>query len=169
MKKYFKLFAGMMAFAFVIGTVPVGSAQAATASQENIETGTYEAGGNQICNVEVTKASSFSVTIPKNVVLGGAAGNENSVSYTVTVKGDLAGYGTVTVDPEDSFAFSQTDKDDITATVEQTKTTFSIGQDGTIDNFVTGVTTDGTIKATGLTAGKWTGSFQFAIGYAEAE
>ena len=169
MKRYFKMIAGMMAFAFMIGTVSAVPAQAAVASQENIETGTYDADGNQICNVEVTKASSFSVTIPKNVTLSGVAGNENSVAYTITVKGDLAGYGTVTVDPEDSFAFSQTDKDDITASVEQAKTTFSIGQDGEIDDFVTGVTTDGTIKATGLTAGKWTGSFQFVIGYAESE
>ncbi len=112
---------------------------------------------DQGCEVYATLPSSFTVKIPKTVILTGAA--NGSGSYTVKVSGDIAGDETITVKPDASVAMQQSGKTDVTATISQTKTTWTVADTGLVD----GLSTTGTITADGLTAGQWKGSFNFDI------
>ena len=116
---------------------------------------------DQGCEVYATLPSSFTVKIPKTVILTGAA--NSSGSYTVKVSGDIAGDEVITVKPDESVAMKQSGKTDVTATIEQTKTTWTVEDAG----LVGGLSTTGTITASGLTAGQWEGSFNFDISLAK--
>lgn len=109
------------------------------------------------CEVYATLPSSFTVQIPKVVILTGAT--NGSGAYTVKVSGDIAGNEKITVAPATSVAMQQTGKDDVTATIAQTKTIWTVDD----EDLATGVSTTGTITAAGLTAGQWKGSFNFDI------
>lgn len=114
------------------------------------------------CEVYATLPSSFTVKIPKKVILTGTA--NGSGAYTVEVSGDIAGDEVITVAPDASVAMKQTGKDDVTATIAQTKTTWTVAD----EELATGVRTTGTITASGLTAGQWKGSFNFDISLAKS-
>jgi hypothetical protein len=59
---------------------------------------------------------------------------------------------------------SQTGKDDVTATVTQTKNQFKNTEISTMqEGVLVGTTTDGQVAATSLTAGEWSGVFNFTI------
>lgn len=109
------------------------------------------------CEVYATLPSSFTVVIPKKVILTGSA--NGSGAYTVKVKGDIAGNETITVAPAATVAMKQTGKTDVTATIAQPKTTWTVADAG----LAAGVITTGTITAAGLTAGSWAGAFNFDI------
>ncbi len=123
---------------------------------------------NATVNVYATQASTYSVKIPKTVVLNGADG---SGAYRIGVKGNIAGNQTITVAPVDkdaekegvNFSLAEqgtvSQKSNITASIEQAKTAFVQSEISATD----WTTTDATISAPAITAGAWTGTFDFNI------
>lgn len=138
---------------------------------------TADATSNQ-CLVYASQASTFSVVIPKTIILDGKKGVENKGDYVVTTKGNIGGAETVHVVPDASFAMKQAGKVDITASVAQPKTNFvvtertaaSMVKPGLTDANTSkgvdadaGATSAGVVTVAGLTAGSWAGQFNFAI------
>ena len=131
------------------------------------------------CQVYATQASTFSVIIPKTIILDGAkdAADGNIGKYVVTAKGNIGGIETIHVTPDASFKMSQAGKEDIDATVTQPLVNFVVTErtadslaDGmTADNTAYGVdatdgaVADGTVEVTNLSAGSWSGQFNFNI------
>lgn len=115
------------------------------------------------CEVYAEVGSSFTVTIPKSITLDGET---KSGSYTVTCTGDIAGNEYISVIPESSFDMTQTGKNPVAATVTQATTKFRgnnyTGEVGTGETKMESGAT-GAISASGLTAGAWNGSFNFAV------
>lgn len=119
-------------------------------------------------NVYATQASTYSVKIPKTVILNGADG---SGAYRIGVKGNIAGNQTITVAPVDNDADTEgvnfslaeqgtvAQKSNITASIEQAKTAFVQSEISVTD----WTTTDATISAPAITAGSWIGTFNFTI------
>ena len=103
-------------------------------------------------NVFAELGSEYSVTIPKTIVLSGI---DKKASYYVKVKGDIAGYETVNVIPDETVSLYTKNKGVQTGIINQDKTAWKI------DNFDTDA--NGNIEASGLTAGKWSGTFNFNI------
>ena len=115
--------------------------------------------GTKSATVEYSQDSSFTITIPKTIVI---STETKSAEYSLTVVGDVKGSEKVTIVPDTTVVMSDAKgKDPVNATVTQTKTEF------TWDEVVTpGTSTTGTITATDLTAGVWTGTLNFTIGLA---
>ena len=122
-------------------------------SIENIE---YQNTNNTDFTDEVSVyaqiGSEYKVTIPKTVVLSGVS---KKADYLVKVAGDIAGYETVKVIPDENFKLLATGKDAQTAKITQDKTSWKV------DDFDTDA--NGNISAPGITAGKWQGAFNFEI------
>ncbi len=115
---------------------------------QNSEESTYTNSANVFAEI----GSEYKVTIPKVVVLSGTS---KAASYYVKVAGDIAGYEKVTVTPDDNFKLYASGKDSQEATINQDKTTWRVSDFDTDAN--------GTISAPTITAGKWTGAFNFNI------
>lgn len=178
----------------ILATVPVlattimpMSVFAATGYQDTNEGVTYsnniEADKAQNeCEVLVTQTSSFSVVIPKTVILNGKVGKVNDADYNVTVKGNIASDETINVVPDSTFKMKDIKKvkDDIDANVTQSVTKFVNAETkekvyaNTADTIAidvaneTGKTT-GTIQVENLTAGSWRGVFNFNINLSTKE
>lgn len=103
-------------------------------------------------NVYAEIASQYKVTIPKTVVLSGIS---KAAKYFVKVEGDIAGTESVTVTPDDKVNLYTTGKDMQTGSIKQDKTIWQL------DNFTTDA--NGSVYVPGLTAGKWTGAFNFNL------
>ena len=134
-------------------------------NQKSAYTNEITADANEnTCNVYLTKASTFSVVIPKTIVLDGSGKDGYTGDYSVTVKANMAGDDIISVVPDKTFNFEQAGKKPVAATVSQPKTTFQIN-DGIVteENVEAGNTTTGTISVEDITAGSWTGNFNFAI------
>ena len=126
--------------------------------------------GSYSSEVYASQNSKYTVTLPKVVVLNGEANTSKIYSgdYTIKVEGDIAGTKTINVDPfysltntaADHFVMSQTNKDDVKATVNQTKTAFGAND---LSNENQTATTTGTVSAKDLTAGSWNGKFYFNV------
>ena len=161
------LLAGMM-IASAVPAQAFAATQNSSASSTQIETPVTK-DGTQECQVEAAIASSFSVVVPKKITL---QGDTKTGSYQVTCTGDIAGNEGVSVTPDATFKMKQSGKNDVTATVTQAKTIFR-GKDhegdlgeteekmGTAD--AAGTPIDGSIAAQDLSAGAWSGTFNFAI------
>ena len=104
--------------------------------------------------VDVKRASFFDITIPKEIVLNG---NDGSASYEVSITGELAGDQVLVVKPDATFTLTEDGGKTTPVTVTQDKDTFNY-QD--IDNSVKG---NGTLSASGISAGNWSGKFNFNI------
>ena len=100
------------------------------------------------------QAPTYSVIIPKTVVLDGTNGVGN---YTVSVKGTIDNRDFIKVIPDNSFTMRNAYLSPVTATVQQKITSFT-----NKNNIKSGVKTTGTITAKSL-AGKWSGNFNFNI------
>lgn len=115
---------------------------------------------NKTVEVYATQASTYSVKIPKTIVLDGTNGNG---AYRVSVKGNISGAQTVNVTPAATFTLSEvasTDaKADITATITQSKTAWTTSE----MTAVAWTTQDGSIAAPAISAGIWNGTFGFTI------
>ena len=160
MKKTGKIITMAAACALMLsGVTPV---EASVASTETVTEETYGGVGSYDYSVEITKASSFSVKIPKKIIMGGQVG-DNESEYVVEVAGDIPGYATITVTPEAEFKFNQSGKNEVKANVTQEKKSF-----GVADMATGSAVANGTVSVSGLTAGKWNGAFRFQIGYTEA-
>lgn len=103
------------------------------------------------------------IKIPKVIILDGYTG-EGEYSVKVQASTNTTDW-TVSVVPDSSFDMYQDGKNPVTATVTQEQTAWDIGIDTSIEAINEGVTTTGTIKTTGLTAGSWHGTFNFVISY----
>ena len=102
--------------------------------------------------------STFSVTVPKNIV---GSGKNGTLDYNVAVQGDIAGDEHVVVIPDSSVALKQDKKNDVTASITQDKTNWAANEFDTKGN--------GTITYDGLSAGEWKGVFNFNIGLENIE
>lgn len=128
----------------------------------SVETETYEnETGTKECDVSVELEGTFTVHIPKRITLDGVT---KTADYTITVMGDLGGEKAVKVTPDGTFEMSQAGKDNVTATVTQIKNQFTNTEISIMqEDVLVGTTTDGSVSATDLTAGEWSGVFNFTI------
>lgn len=114
--------------------------------------------------VTAVKTADFTITIPKEITMDG---DTRSANYTVNVKGDIAGDQKITVTPDASFNLAETGgKADVPTTVTQDDVTFlptdiyyGVAKDQP------GKTVDGKLEASTLSAGQWSGKFNFTIVY----
>lgn len=155
----------------VTNTTPIGEdkVQGQTTNYYEETEGVLDETKTMDTTVYVTQASSFSITIPKTIILDG---QEKEAKYVVGVKGDLSGKGFVYVLPQSSFWMYENVniKQPQKAYVTQDKIMFvSTSLDTIPDNAVNGVnsdtyvTTEGSIECVGITAGSWSGNFMFNI------
>ena len=107
---------------------------------------------SNVTNVYAEIGSEYKVTIPKIIVLSGI---DKKADYYVKVKGDIAGYETVNVVPDNTVNLYTKNKASQAGIIVQDKTAWKF------DNF--DVDANGSIEASGLTAGKWSGTFNFNI------
>lgn len=112
---------------------------------------------------------SVGVIIPKVIILSGKSGYGE---YSVWVKGNIAGDECISVVPDASVTLSQRGKADITATITQPVQRFAVATSTladasdlakTVTTNYSDTTTNGSIQATGLSAGAWSGTFNFSI------
>ena len=146
----------------------LGTAAPAFAEDVTIPGNATEAIESQAVEVSYSLGSTFTVSIPKTIVLTG----NGSTSYHVNVTGDIYADQTITVTPGDEVTLTdENGKGTVTASVAQDYTAFKYDlENATIKavNKATEETTsgpvEGTITAEGLTAGKWKGTLNFKIG-----
>ena len=112
---------------------------------------------NSGADVFATQSSNFTIRIPKQLVL---SGNEGTGAYRVAVKGNISGTDIITVTPDAEFYMKQEGKSDILATITQPKTNFTYA-DGVRPE--TEVISDGVIEMASISAGKWSGLFNFTV------
>ncbi len=103
-------------------------------------------------NIFAQLSSIYKVTIPKTIVLNGI---EKKANYLVKAEGDIAGYETLSIVPDDNFELHSTNKNSVLSTINQDKTAWHF------DDF--NIDANGSINANDITAGKWTGAFNFNI------
>ena len=103
------------------------------------------------CNVFATISDEYKVTIPKTIVISGKTGE---AQYCVKAEGDIAGIENICIVPDNTVALHSINKEDVIAQISQDKTSWTYDDLGTQSN--------GWLKAT-LTAGKWSGNFNFNI------
>lgn len=162
----------------IIGTSTAFAAEVATPSnivdstEEVTDYGESEApsvdeaydGATRVTEVEVSQSATFKVIIPKKITLDGRRGQSNEADYTVTVVADIPGDEVINVVPDASFKMSAAGKADITATVTQDVTEWSVAQDGQAALVAEkGVAKAGKVTVANLSSGSWTGQFDFTI------
>ena len=145
MKK--KFLVAVMAMAMVATTV-TPQIFATVDNTQNVTTNKSAA-----TEVKYSQTSTFSVTVQKTITLGA----DKTSSYTVDVSGDIASNENVTVTPDATVTMKDVNsiKADVTGAITQDKTSWIYSE---MDTDATG-----SISATGLTAGTWNGTFNFAI------
>lgn len=157
--------------AVMAGTMMMGSVLpvcAATTDYDPIsQTEVGEDGTTRDTEVLYSKSSTYSVVIPKQIVLG----EEKTSDYDVRVYGDISSDQQVKVAPDASFvmkdqgAVEALRKGDVTATVTQNETIWTsvqvCAENGTIKK--------GNVDAEDLTSGSWKGTFTFNIALEAAE
>lgn len=156
--------------AVMAGTMMMGSVFPVCATEDAgpwiVEQTEADAGTTRNTEVLYTKASTFTVTIPKTIVLG----TNKTSDYNVNVKGDIASDKQVKVAPDASFNMKDQaavgeKKADVEATVTQAITVWSSADVCKTD----GTDKAGNVSAQGLTSGSWAGTFEFNIALEAAE
>lgn len=147
----------------LIGTIlatDITPAYAATSVAGVNETQDVSTDDTAECEVYAELGTNFKVIIPKSLTLDGKT---KTGSYTVDVEGDIGGTDLIKVVPEKTFTLTSTGLASQTATVNQDKTQWSCSEilpdSKTIGN--------GSIAASGITAGSWNGTFWFNINLEE--
>ncbi len=163
--------------AVMAGTMMMGSVLpvcAATTDYDPIsQTEVGEAGTSRDTEVLYELGSTFSVVIPKRIVLDATSKDSN---YAVRVYGDISSDKKVTVAPQDALteieginfymkdqATKGTKKADVQADVTQDVV------DWTSAEVTADTSKDGNVAAPTITAGNWKGTFNFNIALANAE
>lgn len=163
--------------AIMAGTMMMGSVLpvcAATTDYDPIsQTEVGESGTSRDTEVLYTRASSYSVVIPKTIVLDTV---DKDSDYAVRVYGDISSDKKVTVAPQDALtdieginfhmkdqATIGTKKADVQANVTQAVV------DWTSAEVTADTSKDGNVAAPTITAGNWKGTFNFNIALADAE
>ena len=136
--------------------------------------------------VLVSRGSTFTVKVPKKIILLGTKGATNDADYDVTVDGDIPGNVTINVVPNTASktkldnSTSQTDnfadgsgtfemlekagiKNNITATITLADTTWTIEDDGDANDLITEVVKSGNVSVANLSAGEWSNTINFDI------
>lgn len=151
MKNFKKILSLALAGVMIIGNITPVFAELTN----TVEVTKSELPNSNLTEVIYNQKSTFSITVPKTVVLDA----QKKSDYTVTVTGDISSDEEINIIPDESFKMSDTStvntKDDVTATVSQDKTKWYFNEFETIGN--------GEITASELTAGNWEGSFFFNI------
>lgn len=161
-----KILTSLMAATMVMGsTMPVFAATTATDTVNETQT---ESGTTRPVEVTYTQSSTFTVTIPKTIVLDGST---KTSDYDVNVKGDISSDKQVKVTPDTTFKMKDQSnatnkKTDVDATVTQEETTWSSSE---VNVTTTGTTKNGNISAIGLTAGSWKGTFNFSVAMSDVQ
>jgi len=144
----------------LIGSICFGGVTPAFAGRNSIGevTKTQETDKSESLNTTVYAelGSFFKVSIPKHIILDGTT---KSGAYTVSAIGDIAGYETLKVTPDKSFALKSNNLADVTASISQDKTEWSYNE-MLEDSNVLG---NGAIDAKDISAGSWNGNFNFNI------
>lgn len=142
-----------------------------TQDKKTVYSGEITADSTEEVKVYATQASTFSVKIPKVIILDGQAG---TAKYQVSVKGNISGKDMIEVCPTASFKMTSEGKADITATITQTDQRFAnTTLEDTGHSCVLGVnpdafiTTEGDVRVAGMTAGFWGGITNFNISLTE--
>ena len=126
------------------------------ASKNSIEQIEYQTSGTEDfsnkTNVYAEVGALYKVTIPKVIVLSGV---DKKANYFVTVEGDIAGNEVVQVKPDETVDLYSNNKTVQTGVITQNKITWTVSE--------LGKTANGLVVADGITAGKWSGTFNFNI------
>lgn len=113
--------------------------------------------GIKSATINYFQDSSFTVTVPKSIVLD----SSKTTTYNINVKGDINGNETIIVQPDTNIVMSDANgKPDVLATVAQEKTDFTVSD--VMANSGEGTSTTGNISAD-LTAGNWSDVLNFTI------
>lgn len=155
--------------AVMAGTMMMGSVLpvcAAVTEPQTVSKTEAEASETRDTEVLYEKASTFTVTIPKQIVLG----ETKTSDYNVNVKGDISSDKQVKVAPDAKFNMSDTGKvgtrkADVEATVTQNEIVWSSTEVCKAD----GTDKEGNVAALGLTSGSWAGTFEFSISLEDAQ
>jgi hypothetical protein len=138
------LAAFLLLLAMLVAAVPVFAAE---------EDNTQSVNSNTSTSVEIQGASStFTVRVPKKLT---GIGTSGTVSYGVSVSGDIAGDKQVSVVPDTSVTLKQDEAADVIATIAQDKTTWAANEFKT--------SAKGSITYSNIIEGSYTGSFHFTI------
>lgn len=149
--------------------MPMTTFAAMTETQE-VAQEEADASAERDTDVLYTQTSTYSVIIPKTIVLDGAT---KAADYTVNVKGDISSDKQVSVTPQDAledvagvnfYMIDQAEKgvkkDNVQADVTQAETVWSSAEVCVAE---TGTTKNGKVAAPDITAGDWKGTFTFNI------
>lgn len=149
---------------------------AAVSDTQDVAQEEADAGTTRDTDVIYSQSSTYSVIIPKLIVLDGQTKDSG---YTVNVKGDISSDKQVSVAPQDAIedetginfymkdqAAVGTKKADVQADVTQDATVWSSAEVCVAD---TGTTKNGKVEAPTITAGSWKGTFAFNIALQDAE
>lgn len=123
--------------------------------------------GKATCEVSMTSASAWSVKIPKQLTLDKSTG---SCEYSVSCTGDIGYSEIIEIMPQSTFSLTDGSATTLTASVTQDITQF-VRNDKTpsSDQALIGSTVKGTVSATSIEPGNWTGSFNFTINSKQQE
>lgn len=156
MKKFKKGLVLSLALMLLVANMTTAFAAALITNQEATAAGTKNTA------VTINSTSSYKVTVPATITVNQASKAKLNETYNVKVEGDIAGVEKVTVTPSASFDLASSGKDNLTATVTQAKTEFNSSEVSAVG----GSTISGTITtAKDITAGTWTGTLVFTIGF----
>lgn len=163
--------AGSMAVMLMPMTAFAGVSETQGVTQEEAD-----AGATKDTDVIYSQSSTYSVIIPKLIVLDGQTKDSG---YTVNVKGDISSDKQVSVAPQDAIedetginfymkdqATIGTKKADVQADVTQDAFIWSSAEVCVAN---TGTTKNGKVEAPTITAGSWKGTFSFNIALQDAE
>lgn len=169
-----KILTSLMAASMIMGSaVPVF---AATTEDQHVSQAEADPGTTRETEVKYSQSSTFTVTIPKTIVLDGQS---KASDYNVNVKGDISSDKQVTVAPQDSIdsidginfymkdqSSAKKKKDDVEATVTQAETVWSSAE---VDVANVGTTKTGNVTSPKISAGSWRGVFTFNIAMNDAQ
>ncbi len=150
MKRISKLLALFLSF-----TIIITSYLTVYATEYN-ETGE----GTNTTKVQLTvDNSNVAVGVPVEIIISGTPNSSGEYigEYAIKVTGDINGTEEITVMPEETCLLKQKGKDEVAASITQSKITFNC------DDLISNNTANGKITAQGLTAGSWSGEFTFNI------
>ena len=179
-----------------------GTAESATGDELFDAMGAFDETISKETKVVVAQEATLAVKVPYKIVLNGTKGEDNDATYDVQVKGDISGTDQVNVVPNtahyasladkeagsnmvaDNFADGQGTfamleaagvKNNITATIVQEDTSWTMADDGTtsgaqqIDDADGKGIKHGTVSVADLSAGEWSNDIAFDISVTEIQ
>ncbi len=166
-----KFLTAVMAGTMIMGSVlPVC---AATTEEQNVGQTEADAGTTKETEVLYQQSSSYTVVIPKKIVLDATSKDSD---YAVRVYGDISSDKKVTVAPQDALedidGINFYMKDQATVGTKKADVQADVTQDvvdWTSAEVTADTSKDGNVAAPTITAGNWKGTFNFNISLANAE